>query len=378
LPFVSKETVQQLKKAVKFLFAGLCITVVSLSIHLFFNTALPQISASEASYYVNSFVQNWDSHRIPIQASNRGLLLNVTGCIVAAFWLKKRHELLNSGARFLLATLLVASILGCIFAGVSRIDPWKVPLFLTILMPARILELNVLAFLAVLIGMAGRLRKTLPAAGVLFLFSLISLLISPLSFSVLAISSGVVACLVFLPRIHHQAALVFYFGAILIFTGLGISGILKPNNFRQEPEEWNNFSLIEQRASPVLEKAKQGKGLLLTGSDLHLIQLRTRRPVVLDGGQLDTLPYTFESGPQMSRILDKVYGVDFFHAPPESRRTARIRSIQSRVLWERRSAREWQEIAKQFQFTQILTYRDWKLNLPLVSKDRQFSLFDIP
>ena len=59
-------------------------------------------------------------------------------------------------------------------------------------------------------------------------------------------------------------------------------------------------------------------GLLLTGGSLHLIQFRTRRPVLLDGGGLDALPYAPESGPEMQRVLLDVYGIDLLNPPPEA------------------------------------------------------------
>jgi hypothetical protein len=46
-----------------------------------------------------------------------------------------------------------------------------------------------------------------------------------------------------------------------------------------------------------------GHGLLLTAGDMHLVQLQTRRPVLLDGGGLDRLPYSIAAAPQMVAIL---------------------------------------------------------------------------
>ena len=65
-------------------------------------------------------------------------------------------------------------------------------------------------------------------------------------------------------------------------------------------------------------------GVLLVAGDLHLIQLRTRRPVLLDTGALDTVMYSLETGGSMQRILREVYGLDLFNPPPGAVGAGRI------------------------------------------------------
>src|SRR4029434_5159858 len=54
---------------------------------------------------------------------------------------------------------------------------------------------------------------------------------------------------------------------------------------------------VDRTTSPALAQVANGSGLLLTGGDMQLIQIRTRRPVLINGGGLDGLPYALESGP---------------------------------------------------------------------------------
>ena len=54
---------------------------------------------------------------------------------------------------------------------------------------------------------------------------------------------------------------------------------------------------------PVLAVAAAREGHLATAGDLSLVQLRTRRPVLIDGLTLDSLPYAIESGPTVDGIL---------------------------------------------------------------------------
>jgi hypothetical protein len=71
-----------------------------------------------------------------------------------------------------------------------------------------------------------------------------------------------------------------------------------------------NESRTDLRAAtpdPVLAVAASRQGHLATSGDLSLVQLRTRRPVLIDGLTLDSLPYAIESGPTVGGILETAW-----------------------------------------------------------------------
>lgn len=118
--------------------------------------------------------------------------------------------------------------------------------------------------------------------------------------------------------------------------------------------------------------------MLATGGDLHLVQLRTRRPVVIDGGGLDGLPYAVAGAPEMVRILRDIYGIDFFHPPPEAHGIGMIPSSFNRRIWEAYSTDRWKEIRREYNVTQVMTYNDWTLRLPIVAQNARALLYEIP
>jgi len=122
----------------------------------------------------------------------------------------------------------------------------------------------------------------------------------------------------------------------------------------------------------------RGHGLLLTGGDLHLIQLRTRRPVLLDGGALDALPYALEAAPAMDRILRDVYGVDLFNPPAQALKVGMVPAAFNKVVWEQYPLERWQQIRTAYHVTQVLTPAEWQLKLPIVAQNMQFRLHEIP
>ena len=121
--------------------------------------------------------------------------------------------------------------------------------------------------------------------------------------------------------------------------------------------------------------AARGKGMLVTGGDLHLVQLRTRRLVVLDGGGLDGLPYAVAGGPEMARI--QTFYDSLLQSPAEAHGIGMISSYNRRV-WEGYSRDRWQEIRRAYNVTEVMTYNDWTLRLPIVAQNAHYLLYEIP
>ncbi|MBI4641848.1 MAG: hypothetical protein HY731_14250 [Candidatus Tectomicrobia bacterium] len=155
----------------------------------------------------------------------------------------------------------------------------------------------------------------------------------------------------------------------LIVLALSLKASATWNVKKDKLNDWTNDTLFAE--------ASAGQGILLTCCDMHLIQLRTRRPVLLDGGGLDLLPYTLEAGPEMNRILREVYGIDLFDPPEEAKGGGRIPRMINKTLWESRTPEQWKEIKKHFGVTDIMMYADWHLKLPEVIRNQEFVLYRI-
>jgi hypothetical protein len=130
--------------------------------------------------------------------------------------------------------------------------------------------------------------------------------------------------------------------------------------------------------SPAFAQVAEGSGLLLTGGDLHLVQLRTRRPVLLDGGGLDGLPYALEAGALFERILRDAYDIDLLNPPEEARGKGAIPNGVNQAAWEHFSLERWRRIRQTYRVTQVMTDPRWTLALPVAARDPAFTLYDIP
>jgi hypothetical protein len=108
-------------------------------------------------------------------------------------------------------------------------------------------------------------------------------------------------------------------------------------------------------------------------ADLDSIQMRTRRPLLLEGITLDRVIYAPQTLPDIAYILQRVYGTDVMNLPAGG-----PGAEWSKELWEARTTDEWQNIAVEFGVTDVITYPGWRLQLPLVATSSDYLLYELP
>lgn len=130
---------------------------------------------------------------------------------------------------------------------------------------------------------------------------------------------------------------------------------------------------------PVFAAAAKVPGLLLTVPRMGIAQLRTRRGLVLYGQALNQITYVPASGPAINRVLKGVYDDDLLKPrPPGWVKCGGIMHDSAHGVWEDRGADEWQRLAKEFGFSAILTYPDWRLKLPIAAQTNDLILYRVP
>jgi hypothetical protein len=150
----------------------------------------------------------------------------------------------------------------------------------------------------------------------------------------------------------------------------------RATTLRGAPLDW----LRDHANDPFFAEVARGEGLLLTAADLSLVQLRSRRPVVIDGSGLDGLPYAPESAPQLIRILREIYGEDLYAPSREIRekRPGALLPSSGAGLWHERDAADWARVGAAFGFRDILTRGDWALALPRAAERPGLVLYRVP
>lgn len=124
--------------------------------------------------------------------------------------------------------------------------------------------------------------------------------------------------------------------------------------------------------------AAKSHGLLLTVPRLGIAQLRSRRGLVLYGQALNQITYVPSSGPAINRVLKGIYDEDLLKPrPPGWVKCGGIMHDSARGVWQARTPGEWQRLGREFGFSAILTYRDWRLRLPIAAQNAELTLYRV-
>jgi hypothetical protein len=396
----------ELRTALPWLLAGCGITAASLLVHFSLAPGTPASMARLSPEDLSTFVRLWDGHRAAVNIWHTGVLLNVASFVVACAWLTffSRDETVGlkpdtttDGSRLLLRITAAGSLLALGMIPLSWIPPDHLPAPLLVLMPGRYLNFAAMTFVALIFGLLTSRRE---------LWS---------SFVLLLLTCGLLASdrSMLWEFLEHHHGLRYHshvrpLHIVWMATAALLAGAaLKSKEQRAKSREPSHplhplhlshlflLSLVvlmtmhqhgelsgahfHDRTNDVFfADISRAPGVLLVAGDLHLIQLRTRRPVLLDTGALDTVMYSLETGASMQRMLREIYGLDLLHPPADAVGAGRIPALSHRDTWERYSPEQWRAIRRDFGVTQVLAYSDWTLQLPVASQSRRLLLYDIP
>lgn len=367
----------ELPRILAYFIAGAVLTGASLLWQLHFASLASGGDPSQQKRYLDAFIRNIDYHRSFSGWGHSGLFLGVT---VAALALRTRFKYAADRGVKLTLDAVAASVAAAVIAAfladfVPLLDSLK------ILIPWRYMNFANLCSVPVVLGLlaAGytplpRFRSFLLPAAAVILAGWCSLSDSPDAARYFAVALGT-ACIIalplrdlpprwFIPSLKWQNALAAAACAVLVLMTV-------------VPAARSLITRDRGRFAEILRFASTRPGMLLTAGEMHLVQLQTRRPVLMDGGGLDMFPLVPETGPRFDEILKKAYGLDIFHPPDDERNRAKI-SFSHQGLWEERSPGEWRKIREEFGVTDVLTPAGWNLRLPLIADDGEISLYTIP
>jgi hypothetical protein len=375
--------------AIPWFAAGVGVTLLSLAVQFTLSPGTPAGMTRLSPDDLSAFIRLWDGHRRAVNLWSAGVLLNVVSAAVALVWSRYFSPGLPSSSRLLLLMTGICSLMALAMIPISWIAPEHLPVALLVLMPGRYLNFGALTFAAMLIGLLASRRELWTRMALLFLA--VGLLVADRSMlwnflerhhhivyqshvrplHILWLTTAVLIAGAFWTRSHplhplHPLRLSHLFVLVPVFLTLSQHAERSGAHFN---DRTNDVFFADVAAHP---------GVLLVAGDLHLIQLRTRRPILLDAGALDGVMYSLETGAAMQRMLHDIYGLDLAHPPPDAIGAGRIPAQSHRTTWEGYSTDRWRAIRREFGVTQVLAYADWALNLPVASQSRRLLLYDIP
>jgi len=400
-----------LRAAWKYFAGGVAVFAVSFGVQVLAIRHVPAgIDMHRAESVVRDFIQNWDVHRRPagfFGAHPERLLTffeaDVFLFLLAAGLLLLARTRLPADARFLIPGLASAAAVAVVYKLVQEVAPDQMPLWLHGLMITRwlnmdtiVLPLLVLATLSYL----GFQRQQPLALGALALCAIvmasgfvdltpfasswdgfpvndrISLEPTGLLFPIATVAA--LALLIAAER-GSPATSNRQTGGRLVTAGVlaamllaAIAGYVVPRSLSNHARLKTVSGVGTSSDRAFLGRIGHRPGLLFVapGLDFYLPQFHSRRGPVLDIDQLNYMTYVPESGPPSERALREAYNTSV--SDPDGGTFAGTRRI-----WERRSPVRWRALRREFQGTDVLVPRSWRLRLHLVGSSDNLRLYSI-
>jgi hypothetical protein len=407
---------------------GALATAASLGFHFLRSYHAIHIPPDERRVYLETFVSLWDEHRPPLVPFDWPVMLATVVGVAAAARLVSGT---TGASERILTRVATAALLVGLSAGFAARPTLGVPGLLLTLMPSRFLNVLILGSIPLAVGWlwssgtTGRLALAALTAGfwllkgdsestlkLMAVGTASSLALRTTSWreasSVLgaAAALGLAAAVAVLAGFSIDDEAVRWLSAAPFFVALaaaraaivGRPGWLAVPGLRLARAAsaiglaalalWAGRALASQAlhsparylalATPSADGAlvalARGEGMVALGPDSYLIQLCTRRPVLLETGALDFIPYVPEAGPEVVRILRVLYARDYFrpsdHGLIDAESVARV--------WSGRSTGEWRAVARELGFREILVAAGWHLALPEVARSDGYVLYRVP
>ena len=160
----------EFRPALKYFLAGGVITAISLAVQLAFISRSLPVDRHVSAEYFRAFVNIWDQHRRPVHMSQPGVIVNWAALGLAVVGLRFARAGLSTASRFLLRTAAAAAVVGLAAAAFTWIPAEHQSVLLSMLMPARLLNYNVMAICPLGVGLLSRQRHDAAAGAMLALF----------------------------------------------------------------------------------------------------------------------------------------------------------------------------------------------------------------
>lgn len=364
---------QHLIVSLKYFMLGCLFTGTSLAIHLLFTYDVPKISSDIAGKYINIVIRYWDVHRKPVNFLSINFYLAVLSPTLSMALLKFGRKNIPEHFLFPLRVFAISGIVGALACVTTHMSPDQLDWRLAGFMPTRLLNLNVMTLFPLFVGlMAFYKDDDFLQTSLFFLIAILTIILGlhPLYWGrlmafVLTLCAVILVSKMALDsypswfRFKHDlpmAGTLFVLFIIMILGGM------------QACSTWNMYknNFLNWENDRMLSRIHEGDNLLLVGPGiLGFVQMYTRRPVLLV--HFLAISYVPEAGPMVDDILKEVYGIDLFNPSKKAKELRDIPVEEVKVLWESRTLEQWHAIRGKYAVTDILTYANWNLQLPIAS-----------
>ena len=395
-----------LKRSYLFLFFGYFISLASLIYHFLYIYDVPHLSHQVLSPYLRAIIIYWGDHYQKFSLLN-GNTLRIFASMILSLW-GLRFFKKNYSQLFLFRTFIISFFPAAIFSVVYWLPISKAHLYFSILrlFPARLFNYHVLGSLLLLMGLLWQFKNDflhqLNLCLLAFFLVIYRLLpegdgIQPLPHSSFSGFMGIViflSSLIFvffahskkyskkylstkIQKIISKKNLAYLFRKISVYIFALTIFLTFIRAYTTWQKNQKNY-FLDSTNDAFFQKVSQRKGMIIPGPKITWLMLKTRRPLLINGG-MGIFNYAPEGSIKMEKILREVYGIDFFNPPKEILNHGReLPPEKVKPLWENRSLTQWRKIKKEFSVSDVVASADWKLQLPQITASNNLILYTIP
>jgi len=369
----------------KWFFAlGALISLLSFFSHEISKSPMPSIPDTELVKYQESIILYWSEHFRRFSFRSKEFLSAVLSLFLAIQILLLKGTKTNISLYFLSRSITACSILGISLSFVYWITPSEIGPYYKILMlyPARVLNFNILVLTPLLYSLFYNEGRKFRPLFILYVGTLLVIYFKPLSNELYLFKANCFFVFIFASIRLIQISNIKNFLSDYLFQIFmkSLLFILILYNLVSSIKAWNfsRHNYFAKNSDPVIHELKNGTGLVLNSpTQGSWLMIQTRRPQVFNAGT-SVLTYVPEAGPNFHEIFSTIYGISFL-SPPKNIRQFKGGLPEEYVisLWNKKSSKDWFDLSKKFGFTQILTTKSYKLNLPIIAKNNTQILYDV-
>jgi hypothetical protein len=385
--------------------AGLVLTLMSAAVH--WGVFVPDTSHLARSPELEQSLRlYWDGHRQPLAYLTVDVLVALGVPIVMLLWRRDTPATDTDEPGRMLGLMLLIAVATAVAADVVlRVTSGSFAQMVSMPMPTRLLVLPVLAAPAWFIGIATRSATPDHVRAILQALLLgLAVLVCPIvgmaeyvdvlnstwigwiattrasvAQAVLTVLlAGLVATFLLPKRLARwlsgaplTAVQATFMVALVVLSTLHV--VQAWRDHADEP-----VVIADRSNNVVLGAAAAGSGLLVTDAELHLMQAATRRPLLIDPGALDGLPYVPIAARATDEILRELYRITIAGPPDGDLGAIGVVPEDADDNWGNRTPERWRALSDRFGFTDILTTTELTLQLHEVARDNELVLWRIP
>ena len=165
----------------------------------------------------------------------------------------------------------------------------------------------------------------------------------------------------------------------LFYLLIIIYSIMHNKNFIQAKNNLSNLEILsvnknQNKIFRELRDFEDTKNIIATENATFNTLYISKKPVLLSRS-FDFLPYHRYLVNDIKEILEEVYGYNFNNPPIKNYPYLNYKYIKDN--FEKRSKKDWIKIKNKFKSNYVITPNNWKLNLELISKDKNFKIYKI-